>query len=288
MIKIGFTSYSFSRAINDGRIDLPGALALAAEYGAEQMEIATSAGITIKGNRELISKIKSAAKEKNLTLSSYTTGANFVQPDSESLKKEIARVKTEVDVAAELGVTRMRHDCGWRPIPEAGIEQFDRDLPMFIDCCGEIADYAAPFGITTSIENHGFYVQGSERVKRIVLGVNRDNFRTTLDVGNFLCADEDPVSAVMNNISIASMIHFKDFHIKRTTPPVEEGYIKTAHGNYLRGALTGDGDVELKRISKIINESGYEGYLSVEFEGWEDPLFACPRAIKNVKTLMRG
>ena len=42
------------------------------------------------------------------------------------------------------------------------------------------------------------------------------------------------------------------------------------------------------KISKIINESGYEGYLSVEFEGWEDPLFACPRAIKNVKTLLRG
>ena len=94
--------------------------------------------------------------------------------------------------------------------------------------------------------------------------------------------------AVMNNISLASMIHFKDFHIKRTAPPVEEGYIKTFHGNYLRGALTGDGDVDLKRISKIINESGYEGYLSVEFEGWEDPLFACPRAIKNVKALLRG
>ena len=53
-------------------------------------------------------------------------------------------------------------------------------------------------------------------------------------------------------------------------------------------ALTGDGDVDLVKISKIINESGYEGYLSVEFEGWEDPLFACPRAIKNVKTLLRG
>lgn len=288
MIKIGFTTYSFSSAVKDGRIDLIGALNLAAEYGAEQMEIASSSGGVINGNHELISDIRKTAKEKNLVLSSYTTGANFVQPDPDALKNEIARVKTEVDTAAELGVTRMRHDCGWRPIPEAGLEQFELDLPVFIDCCGEIADYAAQYGITTSIENHGYYVQGSERVKRVVLGVNRKNFRTTLDVGNFLCADEDPVSAVMNNISIASMIHFKDFHIKRNAPLVEKGYIKTVHGNYLRGALTGDGDVDLKKISQIINDSGYEGSLSIEFEGWEDPLFACPRAFKNVVALMRG
>ena len=151
------------------------------------------------------------------------------------------------------------------------------DEVELVACCDinfpKAEAYAAKYGITTSIENHGFYVQGSERVKRIVLGVNRANFGTTLDVGNFLCADEDPVSATMNNISIATMIHFKDFHIKRSAPPQEGGYIKTFHGNYLRGALTGDGDVDLKRISKIINESGYEGYLSVEFEGWEDPLF---------------
>ena len=284
MIKIGFTSYSFSKAVNAGTIDFLKSIELAAEYGAEHIEIAKD----LSAEQKLIEPIKATAKAQGLDLSSYTIGANFVQPDSEAVKKEVERVKGQIEIGAKLGVQRMRHDCGWRPIPEAGIEQFDKELPMFIDCCGELADYAAKYGITTSIENHGFYVQGSERVKRIVLGVNRANFRTTLDVGNFLCADEDPVSAAMNNISIASMIHFKDFHIKRSAPPMEEGYIKTFHGNYLRGALTGDGDVDLPRICKIINESGYEGYLSVEFEGWEDPLFACPRAIKNVKALMRG
>lgn len=288
MIKIGFTSYSFSKAVSAGKIDIIGAMKLAAEYGAEQMEIATFKDFSVNGNHELIRKIKETSKELNLPLSSYTTGANFVQPDADSLKKEILRVKTEIDTAAELGVTLMRHDCGWRVIPEAGYENFEKDFPLFIDCCGELADYAAKYGITTSIENHGFYVQGSERVKRIVLGVNRNNFRTTLDVGNFLCVDEDPASAVMNNIAIASLIHFKDFHIKRSVPPQEEGYIKTAHGNYLRGAITGDGEVDLCRISRIINEFGYEGFLSIEFEGWEDPLFACPRAIKNVKNLLRG
>lgn len=288
MIKLGFTSYSFSKAISAGTIDVLKAIELAASYGAEHMEFSPGTAYPFKGNPELVEKIKRAMKDNKLEFSSYTIGANFVQPTPEALRAEIDRVKSEVEIGAGLGVTRMRHDCGWRPIPEAGYENFEHDFQIFVDACGEIADYAVRYGITTSIENHGFFVQGSERVKRIVLAVDRKNFGTTLDVGNFLCVDEEPVPAVMNNISIATMVHFKDFHRKHGTPPCTDGYLKTAHGNYIRGALTGDGDVELARIAEIIKESGYDGFLSVEFEGWEDCLTACPRALKNVTALMRG
>ena len=57
----------------------------------------------------------------------------------------------------------------------------EKDLVIATDACGEIADYAKPYGITTSIENHGVHFQGSERVQRLVLAVNRDNFRTTME-----------------------------------------------------------------------------------------------------------
>ncbi len=288
MIKLGFTSYSFSKAITAGTIDVLKAIELAASYGAEHMEFSPGAAYPFKGNPELVKKIKLAMKDNKLEFSSYTIGANFVQPTPEELRAEIDRVKSEVEIGAELGVPRMRHDCAWRPIPEAGYENFEHDFQVLVDACGEIADYAAKYGITTSIENHGFFVQGSERVKRIVLAVDRKNFGTTLDVGNFLCVDEEPVPAVMNNISIATMVHFKDFHRKKGTPPCTDGYLKTAHGNYIRGAITGDGDVDLARISEIIKESGYDGFLSIEYEGWDDCLKACPRAFKNVAALIRG
>ena len=205
MIKIGLSSYSMSRAINDERMSVFQVMDYIVENGGKHMEIVPCGKLILNGNNELIDQIVAHANKIGLELSSYTIGANFVQPDAEAVKKEVERVKGQIEIGAKLGVQRMRHDCGWRPIPEAGIDQFDKELPLFIDCCGELADYAAKYGITTSIENHGFYVQGSERVKRIVLGVNRANFRTTLDVGNFLCADEDPASAVMNNISIGGM-----------------------------------------------------------------------------------
>ena len=283
MIKVGFTSYSFASVLKSKEMDIAGVIRFAAELGAQHMEI--SPGNTLEMNAETIGKIVQTARECKIDLSSYTIAANFVQPDATAVKKEIERVKGEVEIAAKLGVTRMRHDCGWRPQEECSYANFEHDIEIFADACGQIADKAKSYGIVTSIENHGFYVQGSERVQRVVLKVNRDNFRTTLDVGNFLCVDEDPECAVMNNIPFASMIHFKDFHIRRNvTDPA--GFIKTLHGRYLRGAVTGDGDVDLKTICGIIKNSGYSGFLSVEYEGREECKFACTRAIKNVKELL--
>lgn len=287
MVTVGITSYSLSRAINSEKISIPEAIRLAAELGAKHFEVSPSGKLILNGNDALTSLVKEEVKKAGMVLSSYTVGANFVQPDMEAYRKEIERVKTEVEVGAKLGVTRMRHDCGWRGGVENTQENFEKDFPLFVDACGEIADYAAKYGITTSVENHGFYVQSSERVRRLVVAVGRNNFRTTLDVGNFLCVDEDPVSAVKNNLPYASMIHFKDFHIRRQTtpPPDTAGYIKTLHDNYIRGAITGDGDVDLDTISKLIKASGYEGFLSVEFEGWGDCIEGCTRAMKNVLTI---
>ena len=282
MIKIGFTSYSFAAALRAKTMKIDDAIRFAAGIGAAHMEI--SPGNFLEMSPENIDLMVRTAKECGIELSSYTIGANFVQPDAAAVENEIRRIGKEVETAAKLGVTRMRHDCGWRPQPECSYANFDRDLPVFADACGRIADKAKAYGIVTSIENHGFYVQASERVQRVVLAVNRDNFRTTLDVGNFLCVDEDPECAVMNNLPFASFLHFKDFHIRRhVTDPA--GFIKTLHGRYLRGAVTGDGDVDLPSICRLIKESAYDGFLSIEYEGREECQFACTRAIKNVREL---
>ena len=286
MLKVGLSSYSLSRAINKGEMDIFGAIRFVAERGGKHIEIVPGNSYVVTGNDALAADIVKAVKETGMEISSYTIGANFLLPTADAVRTEVERVKKEVETAAKLGVTRMRHDVGSRPGPESTYEQFEKDLVIATDVCGEIADYAKPYGITTSIENHGVLFQGSERVQRLVLAVNRDNFRTTMDVGNFLCADEDPEIATMNNVRFASMIHFKDFHIRRTEPPCKDGYIRTLHGRFIRGAITGDGDVNLPAIVRIIKEANYDGFLSIEYEGWEECQSACDRALKNVLALV--
>lgn len=267
-MKIGLTTYSLSRLVSNGEFTLPDIIRWGAENGAEHIEIAPGKEKLVE-NEPLCREVRKTAADCGVDLSSYTIGANFIQPDETAFRKEIERVKREVDVAVSLGVSRMRHDAGWRKPDEATYRNFEADLPKLIEACAEIADYAKPFGITTSVENHGFHVQGSERVQRLVYAVGRDNFRTTLDVGNFLCVDEDPVSAVKNNIHIASMIHFKDFYVRKNLP-VRSGFFETKHGNLLRGSIVGYGDVDIPSIAEVIKQSGYDSYLSVEFEGMEE------------------
>lgn len=284
-MKVGLSTYSLQQVLDRKELTVPDAIRWIADQGGEHVEIVPM-GFSLIDNPELIDEIKAVAKEVGIDISNYAIGANFaVQEDAEALEQEIQNVMRHVDVAAALGVKLMRHDVAFRPAPEGTVAQFEIDLPVLVKACQRIADYAADFGITTSVENHGYYVQSSERIQRLLHETARSNFKTTLDVGNFLCVDEDPVSAVKNNIPYASIVHAKDFYWRPSYRNPGEGWFQTSHGNYLRGAIVGQGDIDMPEVFRVLKQSGYDGYISVEFEGMEDCKTASRIAMDNVRRL---
>ncbi|WFA83913.1 sugar phosphate isomerase/epimerase family protein [Paenibacillus amylolyticus] len=284
-MKVGLSTYSLQQALDRKELNVPDAIRWIADQGGEHVEIVPM-GFSLIDNPELIDEIKAVAKEVGIDISNYAIGANFaVQEDAEALEQEIQNVMRHVDVAAALGVKLMRHDVAFRPAPEGTVAQFEIDLTVLVKACQRIADYAADFGITTSVENHGYYVQSSERIQRLLHETARSNFKTTLDVGNFLCVDEDPVSAVKNNIPYASIVHAKDFYWRPSYRNPGEGWFQTSHGNYLRGAIVGHGDIDMPEVFRVLKKSGYDGYISVEFEGMEDCKTASRIAMENVRRL---
>ncbi|MBW4837903.1 MAG: sugar phosphate isomerase/epimerase, partial [Paenibacillaceae bacterium] len=139
--------------------------------------------------------------------------------------------------------------------------------------------------ITTSLENHGYYVQASDRVQAVIHAVDRPNYKTTLDIGNFVCVDENPVIAVKKNIGYASMVHIKDFYVRPENRNPGAGWFRSAGGQYLRGAIAGQGDLDLWEILRIVKASGYDGYLSIEYEGMEDCRQGTRIAFDNVRRI---
>ncbi|GGH68320.1 sugar phosphate isomerase [Paenibacillus silvae] len=284
-MKVGLSTYSLQQALDRKELSVPDAIRWIAEQGGQHVEIVPM-GFSLIDNPELIEEIKTAAQEVGIELSNYAVGANFaVQESAEAVEQEIQSVMRHVDVAAALGVKLMRHDVAFRPAAEGTVAQFEADLPVLVKACQRIADYAAGFGITTSVENHGYYVQSSERIQRLLHETGRDNFKTTLDIGNFLCVDEDPVSAVKNNIPYASIVHAKDFYWRPSTRNPGEGWFQTSHGNYLRGAIVGHGDINMPEVFRVLKQSGYDGYISIEFEGMEHCQTASRIAMDNVRRL---
>lgn len=256
-----------------------------AEVGGEHVEI-VPVGFDFMEQPEMVKAIRGKARQVGIEVSNYCVPANFIAADEAGYERMIELVKKHVDITNRLGAKRMRHDVASRPIRDTSIANFNRDLPKLAEACRIIADYASQYGITTSVENHGYYVQASERVQSLIHAVDRDNYRTTLDTGNFLCVDEDPLSGVRNNVSLASMIHLKDFYIRtpdRSPGEKSPGWLKTAGGNQLRGSILGQGDVNVREIIRLIKSSGYDGYVSIEFEGVEECFSATKQGFDYAK-----
>jgi len=191
----------------------------------------------------------------------------------------------------------MRSDLTkWGRPPESNvIENFEKDLPKLVEICRQLADYAKQFDITITVENHGTYINGGDRIRRLITSVDKPNFRCTLDIGNGLCVDEDPMVTVQTLLPFSATIHFKDFLIRKdgtacgADGPAEfrvASWLTTNYGNYLKGTIVGDGDVDVVRIAKYIKQSGYNGAIAIEFEGMEECKTGAKTSLNNVKRYM--
>ncbi|WP_059102989.1 sugar phosphate isomerase/epimerase family protein [Shouchella shacheensis] len=286
-MKVGLSSYSVLGALKDGRMTIIDAVQWVADNGGTHMELVPY-GYTVVDNYDLATAIKEKAEEVGIELSAYCMPANFIQPTEEEFKEEVERIQAHVDVVNHMGIKILRHDVVTFTVPaeEMTIHHFDDHFDEIVKGSQLIADYAKQYGMTTTIENHGFNVQSSDRVQRVLRSVNRDNFKTTLDIGNFLCADEDPLVGVRKNLPHAATVHFKDFYVRPYYENPGEGkWFRTVNENYLRGAIVGHGELPIREIIRLLKVGGYDGYLVVEFEGMEDCLEGSRIGMDNVKRL---
>ena len=203
---------------------------------------------------------------------------------------EAQRLFGQVDVAEALGAKLMRHDAtGGFKGEDAKYKSFDSALPILANGCRMVTEYAVQKGIATMVENHGYFCQDSDRVERIITGVSHKNFGALIDIGNFLCADENPVNAVSRLAQFASYVHTKDFHIKNGSEYAPcNGFFKTRGGNYLRGAVLGHGDVPVFQCLSLAKNAGYDYFVTLEFEGHEEPRMACEWGLNTLKTMCKA
>ena len=123
-----------------------------------------------------------------------------------------------------------------------------------------VDEFAADLGIKTMVENHGYFCQDSERVEKLMNAVNHPNFGALVDMGNFLCADEDPARAVGRMAPYAFHCHAKDFHVKvLNLAAFEDGFADGLHAGLDLGEGQ-DGDLCGKAGSQHRNEDGDESH----------------------------
>lgn len=273
-MKIGVSSYSFHKLVSSGVMTQLEVIGKAKDMGFDVIEFSTLSLPEGETPLTFAPKVRAECDRVGISVANYTIYADFLNGSDGNLQAEVERLKEEVQVASILGSPGMRHDATWGPSKDRqGARSFDALLPVLAEGCRAVAEYAAGFGIRTMVENHGYFAQDSERVEKLVAAVNHPNFGLLVDMGNFLCADENPAVAVARVLPYAFHVHAKDFHVKSgLEADPGEGWFPSRAGNYLRGAIIGHGNAPIAQCVRLLKRSGYEGVLSVEFEGMEDPI----------------
>ncbi len=278
-MKVSVSSYSFGKLLYSGIITQIDCIRKAKEMGfdaIEFMDILAPEGVT---KEEYAKALAEECKRLDMPISCFTFGADFINGSGGDARLEIEGVKKMVDIAAILGTDLVRHDA---TIGDG--RAFDAVLPILADACREAAIYAASKGIRTTVENHGFFCQDSDRMEKLYNAVNHENFGLLTDIGNFLCADEPPEKALGRLAPYVFYAHAKDFHVKSAMmPDPGEGFFRSRSGNYLRGAIIGHGDVPILHCIKALKNAKYNGYISIEFEGMEENIQALTIGLNNLR-----
>jgi len=182
--------------------------------------------------------------------------------DEAARKKAVEDHKKWVDAAAALGCHSIRVNTGGNYGPS--------NLDAAAQGCGALVEYAAARKISIICENHGGPSSDPNSLIPLIKKVNHERFGTLPDFGNFPRKEKDGPFAVDVYDAIARMM------------PFARGVSAKSFDFGPDGKET---SLDYARILKIVTDSGYHGYVGIEYEGSR---LAEPEGIRATKRLLES
>jgi sugar phosphate isomerase/epimerase len=275
--RIGVSTYSFWQFRRHPKLQsIETCIDLAADMGFDGVEI-LHRQMTDESNAAL-QKIKRRAFVNGLALCGFSTHQGFLSPDKGERQKNVDLTIRQIELAYALGIPTMRVNTGtWGTrkdfddlMKHRGIEEprpgyTDEDgFKWVIDGFAACLKTAEKCGVTMGLENHWGLGRTPEGVLRVVEALKSPWLQVTLDTGNFL---EDPYEK-----------------LAKLAPKTVLMQAKTYYGGGLWYTL----ELDYDRIAKIMREADYRGWISLEFEGKDDPRTGVPRSLALLRKAFTG
>lgn len=152
-----------------------------------------------------------------------------------------------VDVASFLGARSIRVNAGG----EGTAEEVAANA---VDGLSKLGAYAASKGVNIVVENHGGYSSNGAWLAGVIKGVNMENVGTLPDFGNFCIKHgaDGCEEAYDKYKGIAELM------------PYAKGVSAKSHQFDENGNETKS---DFLKIMKIVKDSGFKGYVGIEYEG---------------------
>jgi len=281
-IKFGVSTYSYWHFKTE-KVRVESVISSAAALGIEgvdilhrQMDIPEREPLT-REHRSYLQQLKKHAFRNGIDLICLSIHQDFVDPNPDVLNRQVEHTLKCIEIAYELGIPCIRLNSGrWNTIPDfndlmkaRGVEPI---LPGFTQddgfrWCQQSIERCLPkaeeCGVLLALENHWGLTNTPEGLLRLVHSIQSPWLGALMDTGNFL---EDPYD------KLAAIAPKTVFVQAKTYPGGGEWYTL---------------DLDYRRIARILEDSGYTGYISLEMEGKEPAETAVPKSMAMLQKAFR-
>lgn len=209
---------------------------------------------------EYLRRLKQLSFLLGLDISGTAVGNDFCYPPGEQRDQQMKLVRDWVDYAEILGAPTIRIFSGKERNKQTAAEAHKLAVEGMEQCC----EYAGQHGVYLALENHGGLTTKIDGLLSLVKEIKSPWFGVNLDTGNFHgCSTADEAYSDM----------------ARLAPYAVNVQVKTKIALNGRKAEPTD----FSRLARILTDSGYRGYIVLEYEENEPVREACARHLDELR-----
>jgi sugar phosphate isomerase/epimerase len=246
-------------------------LALARRFGYDGIEprIGESHrhGVELDAGAAQRAEFKRAAAEARVAICCVATSLRYSDP--QDTRRRIAETRQAIDLAADIGAPAIRVFGGQLA---AGLRRYEA-IRLVADSLRSAADHARERGVTVCLETHDDWCDPAH-VAEVMRRVNHPAVAVNWD---FMHPGRGPGATVEESFNLLKPwirhVHFHD---------------GTDRGGELKLTPIGTGEVNVRRAVELLEDAGYQGYLSGEWINWEPAEIHLPRELAAIKGFQRA
>lgn len=227
-----------------------------------------------------LQRLKRTAFTLGLDLYALSIHQDFVHASAEDRRRHVAHTVRCIELAHELGIPAIRLNSGrWKTIPsfddlmkaggvEPAVAGYDDDqaFEWVISSIEACLPHAERLGVVLALESHWGLTGTADGVLRIINAIDSPWLPVCLDTGNLLRRD------------VPGFVESYD-EIAKLAPHAKLVHAKT----YFGGGEWYTLHLDYERIAALLRDVNYRGYVSLEFEGKEDPGTGVPRSVELLR-----
>ncbi len=267
-LDIGLQMYSFAPLIMQGKFDLLGFPDLVKNtYGINGAEYWSIPFMGRENDKNFLNNLKRRSDDNgvdnlillvdDIDIETMQSGPSLASSVNNERDLAIDFHKKWVDVAKEIGCHSIR----------VNLKSEESDNKKILDNSSEsilkLIDYSKHDKINIVIENHGGITAGADWLVSLIKNVDNKYVGTLPDFGDYnFCVDRGALN--FNDIEKVCENQYDKYLGVKKLMPYAKGVSAKSH------KFSKDGEelsTNYSRMIKIISESNYKGYITIEYEG---------------------